>query len=166
MSPTDIFHAYTHPVNYQDSSGFVNEFKTLADRIKSESLFMKKIGKEQLIAYLFEFFKTCACCLKHPGFSEEREWRFIYNPQLKKSTYVPVAVESINGIPQEIHKIPLKNIPEHGFTGATIPEFIDRIIIGPNDHQTVLKNTFINLLEAAGVQNPAQKVHCTNIPLR
>jgi hypothetical protein len=163
-SETDALSAYTLPVAYQDPEQFNIEFGELADRIEEEKDFVSGLGQDAIMGYLFELFKTYALCIKHPGFSEEREWRVVYNPVLKESKYVDSSIESINGIPQEIHKIQLKNIPEGNFNGATIPELIDRIIIGPNDHQQVLGKTFIKLLEEAGCKNAMEKIRYSGIP--
>lgn len=166
LAETDVFHAYTNPVAYLDPENFNQEFCKLATRIDSEKEFIDSLGKQRIINYLFEVFKNIVLCVKHPGFKEEREWRVVYNPDVRKSEYVSSSIESINGVPQEVHKIPLKDIPEGNFYGATVPEFIERIIIGPNDHQVVLGKTFIKLLEKAGSKNPSQKIHYSGIPLR
>lgn len=166
LAETDVFHAYTHPVYYQDPENFNFEFGELATRVNNEKDFLSTLGKESVIGYLFDIFKNIIVCVKHPGFAEEREWRVVYNPDHKKSEHVTSSIVSINGIPQEIHKIPLKDIPEENFIGATVPQFIDKIIIGPNDHQFVLGKTFIKLLEEAGCENPIDKVFYSGIPLR
>ncbi len=165
-SETDALAAYTFPVSYQDITQFNLEFGQVVERIEQEKDFIRTLGKPVVIGYLFELFKSYALCTKHPGFLEEREWRVVYNPTIKSSEYVVSSIESIDGVPQEIHKIPLKNIPEKNFTGATIPELIDRIIIGPNDQQRVLGDTFKKLLEEAGCENAEERIHYSGIPLR
>jgi hypothetical protein len=75
-------------------------------------------------------------------------------------------VEVVRGIPQPVYKIPLKNIPEEGFTGATIPELLDRVIIGPTDHSFAAYEAFVSLLNEAGVENANTKVFTSHIPLR
>jgi len=163
---TDIFHAYSHPVAYQDADDFSVKFGELCQRIKQNSDFVEKLGRQGVINYIFDIFKTYALCTKHPGFSEEREWRVVYNPAMRASKYISSNIESIDEIPQEVYKIPLKNIPEGNFYGATIPEFIEKIIIGPNDHQLLLGKTFEKLLENAGCENPWEKIKYSGIPLR
>ena len=135
-------------------------------RIAAEIDFIKELGKQGVINYLFDTFKNIVSCVKHPGFKEEREWRVVYNPDHKSSKYITTSIETINGVPQEIYKIPLKDIPEGDFYGASIPEFIERIIIGPCDQQSVLARTFTKLLENAGCENPYEKIHFSGIPLR
>jgi hypothetical protein len=166
LSDTDIFHAYTNPVAYLDPDNFSEEFHQLSLRMLADIEFIKSLGKQSVINYLFDTFKNIVLCVKHPGFMEEREWRVVYNPDHKSSEYVSTSIETINGIPQEIHKIPLKDIPEGNFYGASIPEFIDKVIIGPSDQQAVLGRTFAKLLENAGCDNPHSKIHYSGIPLR
>lgn len=165
-SDTDALEAYTHPVAYLDADDFCEEFGRLADRIEANKDYVKEMGPQEVINYLFETFKTFALCVKHPGFLEEREWRVVYNPALASSEHVENDIVSVNGVPQEIHQIPLRNIPDEGLENVEIPELINRIIIGPIEHQTVLGNTFIKLLQEAGCADAHQRVFYSGIPLR
>lgn len=163
---TDILASYAHPVAYMSYVDFTKEFSDLTDRINKESDYVEQLGKDLVRDHLFELFKTIALCVKHPGFIEEREWRVIHNPTLLASQHVKSSIESINGVPQKVFKIPLANIPEHGLVGVEIPELIERIIIGPTDHQAVLYDTFVNLLREAGCGDADKKVFICGIPLR
>jgi len=165
-SETDILAAYTHPVAYLDTDEFNREFGLLAERIHQNRDFVKQLTQKQVIAYLFELFKTFVLCVKHPGFLEELEWRVVYTPVLKKSEHVGSSIESIGGVPQEVHKIPLANLPEYNLHNIEIPELVERIIIGPTDHQRVLGHTFTRLLEEAGCGDAAERVFYSGIPLR
>lgn len=166
FAETDVFHAYARPVLYLDEEKFKAEFELLALRIENEKDFIRSLGKECVKGYLFDIFKTYALCVKHPGFWEEKEWRVFYTPDMNSSDYIKSSIESVNGVPQEIFKIPLDNMPEHNFNGAKIAEVIERIIIGPTEHQLVLMDTFQKLLKKAGCNNAFEKVHCSGIPLR
>ena len=165
-SATDVLSAYTFPVLYQEPEEFHLELEKLTRRIEIEKKFVSDLEETEVMDYIFDLFKTYALCIKHPGFKEEREWRIVYNPLLGPSEYVTSSIELVDGVPQEIHKIPLKNFPEESLTGMEIPELIDRIIIGPNEHQIVMRNTFIKLLGEAGCENPGNKVFTSGIPLR
>ncbi len=91
-SDTDAFEAYTHPVSYQDPDSFTVEFWKLAERIAKDKEIVAALGKQTVINYLFELFKTYALCVKHPGFLEEREWRIVYNCVFRaKSAPIPLA---------------------------------------------------------------------------
>ena len=166
FAETDVFHAYTNPVIYKDSNSFINAFGLIAENVRKNTQFIKNYQESEIINLLFNSFKTYALCVKHPGFGEEKEWRIVYNPKINKSKYVEMEVESVDGIPQKIAKIPLKDIPEENFFGATIPEFIEKIIIGPNDHQLILGQAFVELLGSAGCKNPETKISYSGIPLR
>ncbi len=162
----NIFEAELMPVIYQDESGFEKDLKELTDRIEKNLDFIKTLGKENIFNYLFTVFKHVVFTIKHPGFSEEREWRVIYNPSYNKSKYVVEEVVCIKGVPQRIYKIPIKNIPEEGFTGFEIPDLIDKIIIGPSDNQIILGDAFSSILRNAGCEAPEKRIRYSGIPLR
>lgn len=166
LADTDVFHAYSNPVAYLDPEEFSEEFHKLSLRIENEINFIKELGKDSVVGYLFDIFKNIVLCVKHPGFKEEKEWRVVYNPDHRRSQHVSSEIIAIGGVPQEVHKIPLQDIPDGGFYGATIPDFIHKIIIGPCDQQTVLRKTFAKLLKKSGCENPYSKIQCSGIPLR
>ena len=163
----NIFQLYTYPVSYLDPDKVKQELGRITKRVSSDREFIKKLGEESVINYLFDSFKSIILSTKHPGFKEEREWRVVYNSEHQPSKHIETEVVSINGIPQQIYKIPLaKNIPEEAFKGATILDLIDRIIIGPCNQQNILIKTFEKLLLDAGCENPAEKIEYSGIPLR
>lgn len=90
----------------------------------------------------------------------------IHSPTVNPSEFVTHEVRSINGVPQEIYKVKLKSDPVNGITGLSPNELINRIIIGPTDYPLVMYKTFVNLLEKAGVEDAANKVWVSDIPLR
>jgi len=166
LSETDVFHAYSQPVDYIDIKDFDMKFDGLFSRISSNIDFIKSLGEQAITGYLFEYFKYVVTSTKHPGFREEREWRVIYSPENKESDHITSSTEVIDGVPQEVYKIPLKDIPEENFYGASVPEFIEKIIIGPSNQQNVMRSTFVKLLKDAGCENPENKVCISGIPLR
>jgi len=166
LADTDIFNAYTSPVAYLDPDRFKDEFSGLSNRVKENEKVIQQLGRNNVINYLFKTFKNSVSCVKHPGFQEEREWRVVYNPDHKSSEHVTSSIEIIDGVPQEIHKIPLKDIPEGNFFGASVPDFVEKIIIGPSDQQAVLAGTFAKLLQSTGCKDPFSKIQISGIPLR
>lgn len=165
-APTDAFNAYSYPVHYLDEKGFREQFKSLTKRIEENREYLLSIGRDTFWRYLAETFKNYLFCIKHPGFIEEREWRVVYNPEYNSSEHIESEIVSLNGVPQEVMKIKLQNIPEKNFTGATIPEFIEKIIIGPSDNASILVKTFIKLLKDAGCEDAESRVVYSGIPLR
>lgn len=132
-------------------------------------------GGSWLHENLVNAFRFAIQSTKHPAFKEEREWRVIYNPtplqsataewpnQLEK---IPTEIMTLRGVPQRVFAIPFRNHPEEGFVGATIPELIDRILIGPSADAYAIARAFVAQLTDCGVSDAEQRVTVTNIPLR
>ncbi|MGJ8638129.1 MAG: DUF2971 domain-containing protein [Opitutaceae bacterium] len=166
LNETDAFKAYAFPVQYGDKNYVEERVRALLDRLRTNLSFFKQLNGEDAVNWLFYIFKVMFVCTKHEGFAEEREWRVVYHPDIESSDNVKSEIVSLSGIPQQVYKIPLKNIPEENFTGATIPEFVDRIIIGPSDEAPVLIDAFRKLLTKSGCKDADKKVFFSGIPLR
>jgi hypothetical protein len=109
--------------------------------------------------------RFAALSTKHPAFEEEKEWRVLYTPSLEKSRWIVHEVIAVNGIPQPVYKLPLKNIAEVGL-GAEIPNLLDRVIIGPTEFPIALGRAFERLLFEAGVKDTDKRIALSGIPLR
>ena len=157
---------YSSPVSYLDDESFEQEFLRLIKRISENREFLRDLGKETVLGAVFNAFKFAALCTKHPGFSEEREWRAIYMPSMEQSPYLEQGIEVVGGAPQRIYKFPLRNLPEIGYSGVEIPELLDRIIIGPTEYPQAIYEAFVTLLFEAGVEDSLSRVHVSGIPLR
>ena len=166
FAETDVFKAYSYPIEYIDTSEYGEQLDGLRKRMYAEKEYLLNIGKDSVLSWLFHIFKYIVLCTKHPGFAEEKEWRIVYTPKYEKSEYVESNIETINKVPQEVHKISLRDIPEQNFTGASIPELVDRIIIGPSDHQLVIGDAFITLLKNCNCEEAEKKIYYSGIPLR
>jgi hypothetical protein len=162
---TSNLNVYSSPVAYLNYKNFENEFRKISENIRNEGDFLKTLGRDAISAHVFHMFKFAALCTKHPGFSEEREWRAIYCPTLEESQYLIKDIQVIGGVPQPIYKIPLKNIPEAEFD-ASVSTLLDRIIIGPTQYPLALKEAFEHLLREADVSEAENKVWVSDIPLR
>ena len=166
VNECDAFKAYTYPVDYQGPEHIKSRLIELENRIRQNEAFVKSLGEQTVKSWIYDIAKNLISCTKHPGFSEEKEWRVVYNPVMNPSDYVESDIVNLGGVPQQIYKIPLKNIPQENFVGATIPEFVDKIIIGPSDEAPVLLDAFRKLLKEAGCEDADKKVHYSGIPLR
>lgn len=162
---TDL-NVYTSPVEYLDHGGFSVAFRKMILNIQSEAEFLKTIRQDTVANFVCMMFIFAALSAKHPAFREEREWRLIHSSVFGNSLHLKKGIHSINGVPQTVYKIPLKNNPLAKLTDVEIPELINKIIIGPTEYSLTLQNTFIDLLRTAGVKNPAERVIVSNIPLR
>jgi hypothetical protein len=149
-----------------DADKFSEEFSKVLTNIETERDFLQQQGIDEVKSRLFKMLAFAAVATKHPGFAEEREWRVIHCPWWADSAHLAKEVEVVRGSPQAVCKIPLKDIPEEGLTGITVPSLIDRIIIGPCQYPLSTFEAFVRLLGEAGVTEPQNKVVVSNIPLR
>jgi hypothetical protein len=166
LSPSNALNAFSSPVAYLGTIAFELEFSALLDRIEGNAEFIRSLGEAHLSAHLFEVFRSAIVCTKHPGFSEEREWRVIYSPTYRLSTRLQSDLVTVRGTPQQIYRIPLQDIPDEGLVGIEIPQFFDRIIVGPAHFPITIADGMTKALEQAGVANAAQRVVISDIPLR
>lgn len=162
VSPLNIF---IYPVSYRPDA-VATEFELGISRIKENINLLTGLQcHPQQIGFL-GYIKLIALTvtLKHPGFHEEKEWRIIHYPSLFGSDFVTPFTKSISGIPQVIHKVRLENKPEKGLYSFSIPELLDRVIIGPSDYADTIQSSLIAELRAVGVKDPV--VVKSEIPLR
>ncbi len=164
--PSDAFSAYSSPVFYADETQFKAQFDTMVDGLKGNMQFLQQFPTETIMSGLVEAFRFAALSTKHPGFAEEREWRVIYSPTLNSSDKLIPEIVTISGEPQKIYKIPMTNFPEQGFTGATIPELFDRIIIGPTENPWPIMDAFAETLISSGIDEPWTRIVRSDIPIR
>lgn len=165
-SESNALKAYSSPVAYLDETQFAADFLDIAKAMQSATDLIQLLGKEQVFRLTFSMLRFAVLCTKHPGFKEEQEWRVIYSPTMERSERIVRSIETINGTPQKIFKIPLENVPEHGLIGMDVPEILDRIIIGPTQFPDAIYQAFCQLLGDLGVPNPGQRVVMSDIPLR
>ena len=166
FTDSTALNAYTSPVLYADKNQYAEHFKGVVDGLADHIDLLKDIGWQEVFKFLFAALRYSVLSTKHPGFSEEREWRVIYSPQFISSERIKEENVTLDGIPQKIYKIPLENLESEGLFGIEIPELLDKIIIGPTEFPLELKAAFVEQLAASGVENPQSKVIISGIPLR
>lgn len=124
---------------------------------------------------LIQAFKFSVQSTKHPSFKEGRKWRAIYSPaSLQRQGLmtdqqigrVPTEIMSINGVPQRVYGVRFQNYPDEGFEGATVPEIIDRVLIGPSADGYAIGQAYVARLGELGVSDAHTKVWITGVPLR
>ncbi|MDR7157251.1 hypothetical protein J2W40_004099 [Sphingobium xenophagum] len=176
MAPSNVIGAYTNPVAYVEQGDFNHLYCSILLRAERHAEALKQLPDGWFEQNLQRFIDNAALALKHPGFSEEREWRITYsaNPDAEHisdeifnaESHVKREFVCINGLPQRIYKIPLKDYPEEGFVGAELNSLMEKIIIGPSQYPVMVADAIIMALRNAGVENPEQRIAISNIPLR
>src|SRR5690606_25994914 len=104
------------------------------------------------------------------------EWRITYSADpagegfddeaFNAANAIQREVRSINGVPQRLYKLPLKDNERLGIKGISLPDVLSRIIIGPTQYPIVLFDALYMALVRAGVPDPHTKIAISNIPLR
>lgn len=155
---------FFRPVYYYNEDMLSAELHAIMDGIDSCMETIQSLGSENVRKMMLATLILLAVCLKHRGFTEEREWRVIYLPKLFPSQILSCETEAVGGVPQKIYKVPLHG--RDGLSSLEIKNFIDHILIGPSLYPLTIGDAFIDILVSAGVDSAAQKVFFSNIPLR
>lgn len=157
---------FMSPVAYFGEEHLSGEIEAAMGRITSDHKLITTQPRELITFVAYRMLVMAALSLKHPAFEEEREWRLIHLPFEQRSQHVEHAVETIGGVPQIVYKVPLRNAPEAEINGISLPELLDRIIIGPTQYPGPIYASLVEELTGAGVPNAATKVFYSGVPLR
>lgn len=163
---TDALGAFSSPVVYQTQDQFFEGLRHTSRAVLENSELLKTIGPDQTEFWLFQTLLHYAVCQKHPGFSEEQEWRIMHIPAFHPPGKMIKATETIRNRPQVVYKLPLKSYPEEGVVGASVHELLHRIVIGPMQEPMQVWEAFVALLEELKIESPEQKVVISDIPFR
>ena len=156
------------PVNYFSLSDCVDRVERVAENMHSNAASIRSGGRKRFEEDLARMAFLYGIRTKHPGFAEEQEWRVWFRPAdiPDRTAVFKEKVVVIDGIPQRVWTLPLKNAPRRGLHDADIGSLLDRIIIGPTAYPYVSATAFVKLLEEAGVHNAGDRVVVSEIPLR
>lgn len=166
LTSSDALKAYTSPVLYADPDGYRREFEKVLNEIEGNLEFLETLSRDQIRDLVINAFHFATLSTKHPGFKEEREWRIIYSPKLYFSDKILPEMVSLGGVPQRIYKLPLESFPAEGYVGGTIPEVLERLIIGPTQFPWPIYDAFVEELGKQRVLDAGKKVFVSDIPLR
>lgn len=164
---TQEMRVFSSPVFYRDILGFVKWFQGWAGAIVEAEAKLKDLGAEATRNLFFMVFRSFALCTKHPAFAEEREWRVFHSPILEgRSDWIAPATEVVDGVPQLLMKLHLKDIPERGITGVAPPTLLNRVIIGPCEYPLQVREALADVLGDVGIANPLGIIGMSLIPYR
>lgn len=168
VRPSSAHCIWTTPVAYIGASGVRGQIQTIADQMNEQRDLLKTLSREVLLDAVYRTLIFAVVSSKHEGFKEEREWRAVHLPMIWPTNIerLPLDQVALGGVPQPIFKIPMVDYPEDGFYGATIPDLINRVIVGPTQYPAATRTAFAQVLGKAGVQNPLDRVHCSDVTLR
>lgn len=156
------------PVAYLSPQGVQQQLRDVISGVQANQEYLSGLSQDLIYGMVFSMLRMAIVSLKHPGFSEEREWRVCFWPSMKRPApwLLSEETKSIWGVPQKIYKIPLHDAEHGGIDGIEIPSLIDRVIIGPSQYPIPLVSTFVDALSRVGVPQAKTKVILSDIPLR
>lgn len=168
--------AYSAPVFYGGPQEFGMEWERLLARIIDNIELIRQLPNGLFEEELRRSIHMSSLSCKHPGFREEREWRITYSADptsegfddevFNATNAIQRELRSINGVPQRLYKLPLKDNEPLGIRGISLADVLSRIIIGPTQYPIVLFDALYMALVRAGVPDPHTKIGISNIPLR
>lgn len=164
-SVSDAIGAYSIPVSYFDDGQYFSFLRSVTDNINKSRDVLIGLGRDVVEGYLFNLMLFSAICCKHPGFSEEREWRIIHVPKMWGNDVIKRSTQIVSGVPQSVYKIPLQDIPGQ-IEGISIQSIIHKIIIGPTDYPDTVRQALLEELKVRGISDAEQKLVASQIPLR
>jgi hypothetical protein len=159
-------------VNYASESDRLawisNQFQTCMKVLAAHAL---NIPDEKLyiVAHqMFELMKLYSLTSKHPGFSEEREWRIIYLPDRDKNKIMADRFGYIvgkNGIQPKL-KFKIQPLPIDPGATWTFENILNQIILGPSLSSQLACKAVCRMLELNNKPQFKTKVSVSSIPLR
>lgn len=163
---SDALGAFSSPVFYADDASLKAILMHTVANVQARRDLVAQTDRDTVKGHLFMLLRSIAHCTKHPGFAEEQEWRVMHTAGLDAPGALYSEVETVAGIPQPVLKIPLRNDPAKGIAGITIPEILERVIIGPTQHPEVIADALAHEMAKANIADPYGKVTRCTIPLR
>jgi len=164
-----VFSLVVSPVAYLAKEQVEAELYRIVNNIHQNLDFLKSVGRDRVVKAIYAMLVSSVTCVKHKGFSEEREWRLIYAPARWPSPLIEASTEVIRGIPQTIYKIPFDaNLPgaPEGLKQLDLARLFHHLIIGPAQYPYSMLEAFGNALQNAGVPEPAKRIVLSGIPIR
>jgi hypothetical protein len=154
------------PVAYFSEASAHKELEQVIANIRAECDFLRAVDRATLVRVLFIMLLAAIVCLKHEGFHEEREWRGIYAPKLWASPLMTFSTEVVAGVPQIVYKVPLDSQVSPHLADLEFARLLDRLILGPTSYPWPMYDAFRDALLNAGVEDAAERIRVSGIPIR
>ncbi|WP_298014047.1 DUF2971 domain-containing protein [uncultured Megasphaera sp.] len=149
-------------VAYFSEEEFIDEFNKVVDLIENHIGQLKKRGLKAVWDTFRMAIISAIVSLKDPGFREEQEWRVLFfeSPDSQSTDKICPETEVINGIPQRVYKLYVREI---------LPKLLDHVIIGPTQYSGVaymaLQEDLSKLYEGTSTSIRG-KLKMSTIPIR
>lgn len=157
-------HLNISPVLYADKDMFLSKFADVVSVVLNSGALIKTAPRTEACRLFATALHYAAVSTKHPGFSEEREWRVLYCPGVVGRGSLPTDIITVGGIPQRIALLNLETVFSNN--GGGFLDFLHEIIIGPTAYPWPLWDALVEVLTKNGFKNASQMVKISNTPLR
>jgi hypothetical protein len=154
------------PVAYLTDTQVSSELAEVTKNINADAGYLRTLDRQRLLGLVFITLVAAVLSLKHVGFREEREWRVIYSPKRAPSTLIESSIESFEGVPQTVYKLPIDGAASAELASLDVTRLLDRVIIGPNQYAWAMYESFVAALARAGIQDAERRVVISGIPIR
>ena len=162
----DDLKVFFSPVTYLDESEAHQVMDAVVKNVYNNPGFLANISRAELVTRVFNMFVASVSCVKHEGFHEEREWRVIYSPNRQASQLIDSSIETIGGVPQVVHRLPLDAKRAAVLADLDLYRILDRVIIGPSSYPLVMHDAFVKALSKGGLTDARNRVVSSDIPIR
>lgn len=162
-----------HKTRYEDDVALCKTLMRIANSFAEHLSAARDIaaaeGIESACWLLFQAWFVASATRKHPGFSEEEEWRFIYVPRwdVSKKLTQGLEVSSVGGQLRPCFRLPIRDYAEFGMPGTDLNDILDCVIVGPNAFDALAtRKAVCMLLSKAGIADPERRVRICHTPYR
>lgn len=162
----DGYNIILMPVQYVTQRQFRRNFQNLIYKIRDKIKIIREIDINSIENALYNYLHYTIMSTKHPGFSEEREWRMLYCPTLNTSHGAKHILEVIKEIPQVVYGLDLDFFLSKIPNKPNLNHLIERIIIGPTQNPNIIGEALSIEVEKFCPKNPFEKLIRSEIPLR
>ena len=132
------------PVAYLNIDDLSKEIDILIDSISHHRGIIQKTDSKTINKYIVNVLVYAVVSIKHIGFREEAEWRYIaFGNELSKTA--KCNIENVRGIKQLVYKASIYNDFKD-----TFKDILERIIIGPTPQPNLMNakhSFFVHLLQ-------------------
>lgn len=154
------------PITYSNASSYTLRMKHLVDHLESHFSILENMARDELLAWSYAALKHAAISSKPLRHNEDREWRIVFTELGPPVRGLLQDVMAFEGVPQKTYKLPLTRNPEQSPHETTLPQTIDRIVIGPNEYPDTVYDAFVSLLAEYGVEDAESRVTVSYTALR
>ena len=172
----EVLPVYSSPVFYGNPGEFSALYGNMLGQLERNAEQFKQIDPELLWENLARSLHFAILACKHPGFREEREWRITFSADpgnedisdedFNANNLIQREFRAVNGIPQRIYKIPLKNFGAEIGHDISLPRILKKLVIGPTAFPSVVNDALVLEMLKSGFTPEQIRISLSDIPMR